>query len=80
MKKLIEKLEGYFTENMPKVESAEAHPVGAVQERHGAGHLAHHHGPEARTGPGRCDRAIFDEEDSFAAYFMKDEGITRYDC
>jgi ATP-dependent Clp protease ATP-binding subunit ClpA len=79
VKKLIGKLEGYFTENMPKVESAE--PIQSAQFKNvmerAIWHTTTAQKPELDLGD--VIVAIFDEEDSFAAYFLKDEGITRYD-
>ena len=76
---LIKKLEGYFAEHMTKVESLD--PVQStgfksVMER-AIWHTTSAQKEELDLGDVLV--AIYDEKDSFAAYFLKDAGITRYD-
>ncbi|PKL40094.1 MAG: ATP-dependent Clp protease ATP-binding subunit ClpA [Spirochaetae bacterium HGW-Spirochaetae-1] len=76
---LVTKLEEYFEKHMPRVKDTE--PVQSsgfknVMER-AIWHTTSAQKEELDLGDVLV--AIFDEEDSFAAYFMKDEGITRYD-
>ncbi|MCL1911447.1 MAG: ATP-dependent Clp protease ATP-binding subunit ClpA [Leptospirales bacterium] len=76
---LLKRLELYFKKNMPKIEDGEPlQTLGFknVMER-AIWHISGAQKNELEIGDVLA--SILEEEDSFASYFMKDSGITRYD-
>ena len=76
---LLKRLELYFAKNMPKIEEGEPlQTLGFknVMER-AIWHISSAQKNELEIGDVLA--SILEEEDSFASYFMKDSGITRYD-
>ncbi|MCL2025909.1 MAG: ATP-dependent Clp protease ATP-binding subunit ClpA [Leptospirales bacterium] len=76
---LLKRLELYFAKNMPRIEEGEPlQTIGFrnVMER-AIWHISNAQKNELEIGDVLA--SILEEEDSFASYFMKDNGITRYE-